>query len=333
VTHDSHRRRKPVRLPGDTSPSPQPERDEPRLNDPGPTDLSISDLRAIAIRAGREAIDDNIMGLASAVAYHAFLAIPAVLLIALGVFGLAASPGTVASLVDALRGSAPADALHLVQTTLTRVTRDSGGSAVVLAVGLAVAVWTVLSSMTTLMWALNTVYERQETRGFLAQRRTAALMFAFAFVAVALTFGLLAMGPVLSGWVARQLGNTSAVTTLWWLGQWPLQVGGLGVAFAGILYLGPDVDHPRWEFVTPGAVFAVVAWLATSALFALYVATLGSYNRAWGSLASVIVMLTWLWLSSLALLFGAEVNAEAQRSRELRQGLPAERQVQAPTRG
>ena len=100
-----------------------------------------------------------------------------------------------------------------------------------------------------------------------------------------------------------------------------------------ILYLGPDVDHPRWSFLTIGTVFAVVIWLAASGAFALFTSNFGSYDKTWGSLAIVIIMLTWLWLSALALLVGAEVNAEAERSRELRRGEPAEATLTAPPKG
>jgi membrane protein len=92
------------------------------------------------------------------------------------------------------------------------------------------------------------------------------------------------------------------------------------------------VDHPRWQLITPGALVAVVVWLVASGLFAVYVSMFGSYNKAWGSLAAVIVMLTWLWLSALALLLGAEINAETERSRELRQRKPAQRYLQAPAK-
>jgi membrane protein len=100
-----------------------------------------------------------------------------------------------------------------------------------------------------------------------------------------------------------------------------------------ILYLGPDVDHPRWSFLTIGTVFAVVIWLAASGAFALFTSNFGSYDKTWGSLAIVIIMLTWLWLSALALLVGAEVNAEAERSRELRRGEPAEATLTARPKG
>ena len=103
-------------------------------------------------------------------------------------------------------------------------------------------------------------------------------------------------------------------------------------AFATLLYLGPDVAHPSWRFITPGSIFAAIVWLAASGAFAVYTAMFGSYNKTWGSLAAVIIMLTWLWLAAIALLLGAEINAETERSRELRQGQPAERELLAPTR-
>jgi membrane protein len=102
--------------------------------------------------------------------------------------------------------------------------------------------------------------------------------------------------------------------------------------FATLLYLGPDVDHPRWRFLTPGTAVSVVLWLAASGAFAVYTSMFGSYNKTWGSLAAVIIMLTWLWLAAIALLLGAELNAEAERSRELREGQPAERRLLVPTR-
>ena len=112
---------------------------------------------------------------------------------------------------------------------------------------------------------------------------------------------------------------------LWWTLQWPLLFGALLLAFAGILYLGPDVDHPRFRFITPGAVAAAALWIAGSALFGLYASGFSSYNKAWGSLSAVIVTLTWLWLCSVAVMFAAELNAELERTREIHTGAdPAE---------
>ena len=120
------------------------------------------------------------------------------------------------------------------------------------------------------------------------------------------------------------------MSDLWWAAQWPILIVGLMVAFAGILYLGPNVDHPKFQFLTLGSAISVLIWLAASGLFALYVTYFGSYNKTWGTLAGVVIMLMWLWLTGLALLLGAEINAEAERSRELRKGEPAEVDLQAP---
>jgi membrane protein len=104
----------------------------------------------------------------------------------------------------------------------------------------------------------------------------------------------------------------------WWIVQWPILLAGLLVAFATLLYIGPDVEEPKWEFLTPGSLVAAVLWLAASGLFAVYTATFSSYNKTWGTLSAVIVTLTWLWITGMALLLGAEINAEAERSRESR---------------
>jgi membrane protein len=187
--------------------------------------------------------------------------------------------------------------------------------------------------MQNVMWAMNTAYERKETRGFVRKRLTGWTMLLFVLVGFALSFGMLVLGPQLANWIGNAVDQQGLVSWLWWAAQWPILIGGLLFAFAGILYLGPNVDHPRWKFLTIGSAVAVVIWLVASGLFALYVSYFGSYNKAWGTLSAVVVMLTWLWLGGLAMLFGAEVNAEAERSRELRRGEPAETEIQAPAKG
>jgi membrane protein len=145
-------------------------------------------------------------------------------------------------------------------------------------------------------------------------------------------FGVLVLGPHLSGWIGDLIGARSVTKTVWYIAEWPLLVFGLLVAFAGFMYYGPNVKHPHWRFLSIGAIVALVIWLVGSGAFAFYVSKFSSYNKTWGSLAAVVVMLTWLWLSSVAVLLGAEINAEAERSRELRSGEPAERELQAPTK-
>jgi membrane protein len=312
-------------------PQPQPEREEPKLAEPAPTDLSKRDYLAILIRAGKESMNDHVTNLAAALAYYAFLAMPSILLVAVGIFSLVGDEDGVTEIIDRLEGIVPQEALTLLQETLERVTETQSNSGIaMIVVGSVLALWTVTGAMDTLMWALNSAYDREETRGFFKRRATALVMVILLLIAFALAFGLLVLGPHVSGWVGDAVGMEAVVKWLWWTAQWPILILGLLFAFATILYLGPNVDHPRWRFLTFGTAISVLVWLLASGGFAFYVSQFSSYNKAWGSLAAVIIMLTWLWISGLALLFGAELNAEAERSRELRRGEPAEAELQAP---
>jgi membrane protein len=313
----------------DEAPEPQPEREEPRLEDPGLTDLSKRDYVAVLKRAVKEANNDHITSLAAALAYYAFLAIPATLLIAAGLFGLFAGPDAVTNVIDKLQGIIPSQASTLLEDSLDRLTQNQGTSITLIAVGGALALWTLSGAMQNVMWALNMAYDREETRGFVRRRIVAAAMAVFALMASALALGLLVLGPYLSRWIGDAVGDKTVVEIVWWVAQWPILIGGLLLAFAIIYYLGPNIEHPKWQFLSFGAVFAVVVWLVASGAFAFYASRFGSYNKAWGSLSAVVVMLTWLWISSVALLLGAELNAEAERSRELRRGEPAEVELQA----
>jgi len=316
----------------DDAPQPQPEHDEPRLRDPEPTDLSKRDYVAIVKRALKEANRDHVTNLAAALAYYAFLAIPSALLLAAGIFSLLAGPHAVTTIVDKLGTIIPGQAQTLLSGSLRRMTQHQATGAVVAGIGGALALWSLGGAMQNLMWALNIAYDREETRGFVKRRLTAFVMVFFALLGFALAFGVLVLGPHLSTWIGNAIGAKTVVKIVWWAAEWPLLVGGLLVSFAGILYLGPNVKHPRWKFLSFGSVLAIVIWLAASGAFAFYVSKFGSYNKAWGTLSAVVVMLTWLWLSALALLLGAEVNAEAERSRELRRGEPAEAELQAPAK-
>jgi membrane protein len=311
---------------------PQPEHAEPQLADPRLRDLTFRDWRAILLRSVKQANSDSITDIAAALSYYAFLAMPAALLIAVGVFARTAGPDTIQSMIDRLQGVVPAEATQLIEESLTRVTENQSGGLILIVLGVLLALWTTTGAMNALMRGLNRVYGREETRSFVKQRLTALAMLVCLLLAFALSFGLLVLGPVISEWLGGVLDLEGVFGWIWWTVQWPILLFGLLFVFAGVLYLGPNVDHPRWRFLTPGSIVAVAIWMLASGLFAVYVSLFASYNKAWGSLAAVIIMLTWLWLSALALLLGAEINAEAERSRELRQGQPAEVELQAPAK-
>jgi len=287
-------------------PSPQPERHEPRVADPSLADLTARDIRAICIRAVKKAQANQITHLAQAVAFNAFLAIPATLLLALGVFSALAGPGAVNTLLDHLSTFVPADAIRLIRGSLRNVLASQHGGAMIV-VGAALAVWSVSGAMQTVMWSLNMAYECDETRGFVRTRLVSITIGLCGIVAVASVLLALVLGPLVSAWIGGRVGDSSLLATLWAIGRWPVL----------------NVRQRKFQFITPGVVVALVIWLIVSGGFALYANNFGSYNKTWGSLAAVIVTLIWLWLSSLALLLGAEINAEAERSRGLRRGIRA----------
>jgi membrane protein len=294
----------------------RPYPDEATLEDGdvGVTDLGVRDYAAAVKRAAKAAVEDQITDSAAAIAYYGFLSIPALLLISVGVFSIFAGPSAIETIIDKLGSVMPAEAVALLENGLRRTTEEGGGLTLIV-IGGAVALWTASGVANAVMRALNRVHDTNETRGFLRQRLIALAMVLTAVGAFVLVFGLLILGPKLSGWIGDVVGAEAAVRWGWLLGQWPILVVGLLLAFGAVLFLGPDVEHARWRFLSLGAGLAVALWLATSGGFAIYLAFFGSYNQTWGSLAAVIIMLTWLWLSSLALLFAAEVDAEIERAR------------------
>ena len=316
----------------DEAPLPQPEHSEERLAEPGLSDLSKRDYLAILRRAFSEFRRDQMPNIAAALAYYAFLAIPSALLVAVGFFSLLAGPNAISTVIDKLHHVMPGQATSLLKGSLSTLTHNKGTGITVLSIGGVLALWSLTGAMQNLMWATNLAYDREEGRGFVRRRLTALSMVVFALLGCGLAFGLLVLGPHLSTWIGDALGAKGVVKIAWWVAEWPLLLAGLLLAFAGLMYLAPNVKHPRWRFLSFGAVVAVVLWLVGSGAFSFYVSHFGSYNKTWGSLAAVVVMLTWLWLSSVGLLLGAEVNAEVERTRELRRGEPAEVELQAPAK-
>ncbi len=279
---------------------------------------------AMIVRAGKSFLRDNGPMLASALAYNSFFAIPSVLLVAVGLFTLVAGPSTITQLMAHFSTVMPGQATSLLGGSLRNLDAHPASSIAMTVVGFVLAFWSTTGAMSAYMTAINITYEREDRRSFIQKRIVAVEMVAavgFAFVLVAV---LLIVGPQVEKLIASRLGSAGHVLNwLWWVLQWPVLLGGLLAAFATLLYLGPDLEHRRWRFLTPGSLVAVVLWIVFSGLFAAYTAMFGSYNKTWGTLSAVIVTLTWLWLAGMALLLGAEINAEAERSRELRGGASA----------
>ncbi|HEX5558692.1 MAG TPA: YihY/virulence factor BrkB family protein [Gaiellales bacterium] len=280
--------------------------------------LRARDAGGIAYRALRRAHSDHALNLAQAVAFNLFLALPAAALVIVGVFANVAGPGTAGRLLTHLNTIVPQSVIRLVDHSLTQVTSRNGGGTAMIVVGLVLALWSLIGAMQTLQWALNVAHDLDEKRGFVHTRLAAVAMLACFAVAFVLAFGLLVLGPQASHWAGDAIDQPTVVSWIWWTAEWPVLIVVLLLAFGGIYRFGPDMQGCRWRVVSAGTVTAVAVWLAASGGFAWYVSNLGSYNKSWGSFAAVIVMLTWLWLSSLALLVGAAIDAEVARTRRRR---------------
>jgi membrane protein len=276
-------------------------------------DISLAEWREIGVRAVKESLDDNVPMMASALAYSAFFAIPAALLLLLGVFTLVADESTITHLVNRLTEIAPSDAADLFGNSLRHLSERASTGVTLTLVGLGLALWSATNAMGTVISALNVAYDRKDSRGFVRSRLVALLMAICVGAAAMLAGGLLIMGPHLQAWLGSALDARRTVELVWWIGQWPILVGAMLVAFAVVLYLGPDVEHRRWQLISPGSVVAVVVWLVVSGIFSFYTAHFGTYDKTWGTLGAVIVTLIWLWLAGLSLLFGGELNAETER--------------------
>jgi membrane protein len=235
------------------------------------------------------------------------------MLLTLGIFSLVADADAIESVITRAETVMPEEAATLLRDSLQRSSESTSSGVLMTTAGFILALWTTTSAATNLMKGVTVAFDGQESRSFVRKRLLAFGIVIALVAAAALVMGLLVLGPHLETWIGDTVGVPTLTTWLWWTLQWPLLVGGLLFAFAVVLYLAPDVEQPSWKWITPGAVAALVAWLAASGAFAFYSAHFGSYDKSWGTLSAVVVTLVWLWLTSAALLFGAEVNAEAQR--------------------
>jgi membrane protein len=268
---------------------------------------------AVLVRAGRAALEHDVPMLGSALAFNAFLAIPATLLLVVGLFSLVADPALIADLMQRFGTVIPGEAVTLLEDSLLQLERQPSSGIAMTVVGFVLALWTTTGAVTTLMVAVNRARGLDDPRGFAKKRLVAVALAAVLGAAVLLVSALLVLGPHVHRWIGRALDAEDPVAWVWWTAEWPILLAVLFGAFSVVYALASDHSNRRWRLVSPGAAVAVVLWLAVSGGFAFYAANFGSYNKTWGSLSAAIVTLVWLWLSSMALLFGAEVDAEWER--------------------
>jgi len=297
-----------------------------------PSDLTKPSWTYVVRKTVREFSDDQCTDLAAALTYYAILALFPAALAMLSVVGLVSDGrDTVDALLQVLRDVGAGSAADTLEPTLVQLSQSSSAG-LGLVLGLAAALWSASGYVGAFGRGMNRVYEIDEGRPIWKLR---PLMLLITLVTVVLT-AVVALGLVLTGSAAEAVGNAlglgSTVVTVWNVAKWPvLLLVVMGVV--GLLYYAtPNVRQPRFRWISVGAAVAILIWVIASAAFGFYVAGFSSYDKTYGSLAGVIVFLLWLWITNLALLFGAELDAELERGRELQAGLPAEEEIQLPPR-
>lgn len=265
--------------------------------------------------------EHRILALAAGMTYYSLLAIFPAIAALVAVYGIFADPGSIAKHLDDVAGFVPGGAVDVAREQLTRVaTKGDKTLGLTFAIGLAVSLWSANAAMKSLFDTLNIVYGEQEKRGFMKLNA-----ISLGFTVGGIVFLLAALGTVVVIPVVLQyLGLSNAADLLVRIGRWPALFVALAVALACIYRFGPSRQAPRWTWITWGSAAATILWLAASALFSFYAANFGTFNATYGSLGAVIGFMTWLWISAIVILLGAELNAEMehQTARDTTTGRP-----------
>ena len=311
----------------ETAPSP----DDPRKPD-APTDLRKPSWKYAFKQAYAEFKRDECTDQAAALTYYAVLSLFPALLAVVSLLGLVGqAESTADTILQLIEDIGQADAVDQLRDPVTQLTQtDAAGLAFVL--GLLGALWSASGYVGAFGRAMNRVYEVDEGRPFWKLR---PINIAVTLVVVLLA-ALVLLGLVVSGPFAQEIGEAIGVgdtaVTVWNIVKWPILLGVVIVLVAILYWATPNVRQPKFRWISVGAALAIVVWIVASLGFSLYVASFGSYNKTYGSLAGVIIFLLWLWLTNVALLFGAEVDAELERARQLQAAIPAEEDIQLPPR-
>jgi len=310
-------------------------RDDTMREDTDPTDIPGPGRVAVLKRTAKEFKEDNLTDWAAALTYYAVLALfPALLaLVALvGIFGQ--YPQTTNALLDIARQVSGNDsALNGLKDTIDGIVRNKGGAGALLGLGLAGALWSASGYIGAFMRASNAIYEVPEGRPFWKLRPLQVVVTLGIVLLVALLLvALVVTGPVAKA-IGDQVGLGDTAVTIYQIAKWPIMAAIVLVILAVLYYIAPSARLPKIQWLSPGAIVALVIWIIASAAFGFYVANFGSYNKTYGTLGGAISLLVWMWITNLAVLFGQELNAEIERGRELTAGLAAERELQLPPRG
>ncbi|WP_151081859.1 YihY/virulence factor BrkB family protein [Nocardioides cynanchi] len=308
-----------------------PDPDDPRKPD-SPGDLHRRSWFYVLRKTRREFGDDQCTDLAAALTYYSVLALfPAAIALVslLGVVGQAQS--SVDTVLQVLQPLVSSSTLDTIQPSLEQIAR-SQGAGLALVLGILGALWSASGYVSAFGRAMNRIYEIDEGRPFWKLRPVMLLVTLLAILLVAVVLVMLIVSGPLATSIGNQIGLGSQALLVWNIAKWPVIVVVVMLVVAMLYYATPNVKQPKFRWLSIGASVAIVIWVLASVAFAFYVATFGSYNRTYGSLAGVVVGLLWIWITNLALLLGAEIDSELERGRQLQAGMPAEKDLQLPPR-
>jgi membrane protein len=286
-----------------------------------PTDIPASAWRGVLVRSVKQFKHDEVTDRAAALTYYGVLAIFPAVLVLISILGLLGKSAT-QKVLDNLGQLAPGGVNSFLRTVIEQVQGRSSAASIGAIVGLVLALWSASGYVAAFMRASNAIYEVDEGRPIWKTapvRIGVTLLLVIMLVASAVM--VIVTGPVASQ-VGHALGIGDTAVTVWNIAKWPVLLVVVSLMFSLLYWACPNVKQPGFRWITPGGVVAVVVWMIASGLFAVYVAFSGSYNKTYGTVATVIIFLVWLWITNIAILLGAEFNSEIQRQQAIDAGMP-----------
>ena len=319
-----------------SEPPESPQQDAPPADDPGkpdsPTDLTRPSMMFVLRKTADEFSRDQCTDLAAALTYYAVLSLFPALVVVMSLLGvIGQGERTADAILQIVDDISPGAAVDVLRDPIQQLV-DAPSAGFTLVVGIIGALWSASGFVGAFGRAMNRIYEVDEGRpGWKLRLQQLVLTLVGLLVAAVVALALALSGPVAEA-IGGYLGVGATGLTVWNIARWPglLVLVILGVAM--LYYFSPNVRQPKFRWISVGAAIAIVTWVVASLGFGLYVANFGNYNKTFGTLAGVIVFLLWLWLTNLALLFGAEIDAELERGRQLQAGIKAEDTLQLPLR-
>jgi membrane protein len=300
----------------------------------GPAHARKGSLGQTLKRTFTEFKEDELTDRAAALTYYAVLSIFPALIALVSIVGLVFDPARITkALTDVVSSVGPASAVETFKGPIETLTQSSGTAGIMLVVGIAAALWTASGYVGAFMRSANVIYEVEEGRSIVKLRPLQMLVTLLLVLLLALVLIAVVLTGPLADAIGSAVGLGSAAVTAWDIAKWPVLLAVVVVMITLLYYASPNAKLQGVKSIVPGAALAVVVWLIASAGFAFYVANFGSYDKTYGALGGVVIFLVWVWLTNVAILLGAELNAERERSRQLEAGTPgAERELQLEER-